>query len=280
LYFYSVTNLPDLKTKISLIILIIYSTTLLAQKDKFWLYGKLKDSSSVVKNANIVNLKTNIGTFSNDFGDYKIIVSVGDTLQFSSVQHKTIYRVINNFVYRSEVLDVFMISSTYELDEVVLKRNDLDGFLSLDLKKTPEDRRAEALKKTMNFSGVNMNIIYNGDYIDQRVRPPMNNVDPIAMFAGAGGGVSIPFKYSEKLWALRRDINFRQKFPKMLLSEFGETFFENDLKIPTEKYYSFLEYCNPLGIENLFKENRKIELINVLKKESITYLLLINKKEN
>ncbi len=280
MYFYSVTNLPDLKTKLSLIILIIYSTTLLAQKDKFWLYGKLKDSSSVVKNANIINLKTNIGTFSNDFGDYKIIVSIGDTLQYSSVQHKTIYRIINNFVYRSEVLDVFMISSTYELDEVVLRRNDLDGFLSLDLKKTPEDRRAEALKKTMNFSGVNMNIIYNGDYIDQRVRPPMNNVDPIAMFAGAGGGVSIPFKYSEKLWALRRDINFREKFPKMLLSEFGETFFENDLKIPTGKYYSFLEYCNPLGIENLFKENRKIELINLLKKESITYLLLINEKED
>ena len=269
-----------MKTKLSLIILIIYSTTLLAQKDKFWLYGKLKDSSSVVKNANIVNLKTNIGTFSNDFGDYKIIVSIGDTLQYSSVQHKTIYRIINNFVYRSEVLDVFMISSTYELDEVVLRRNDLDGFLSLDLKKTPEDRRAEALKKTMNFSGVNMNIIYNGDYIDQRVRPPMNNVDPIAMFAGAGGGVSIPFKYSEKLWALRRDINFREKFPKMLLSEFGETFFENDLKIPTGKYYSFLEYCNPLGIENLFKENRKIELINLLKKESITYLLLINENED
>jgi len=269
-----------LKTKISLFILIIFSSTILAQKNKFWLYGKLKDSSSVVKNANIVNLKTNIGTFSNDFGDYKIVVSVGDTLQFSSVQHKTIYRIVNNFVYRSEILDVFMISSTYELDEVVLRRNDLDGFLSLDLKKTPEDRRAEALKNTMNFSGVNMNIIYNGDYIDQRVKPPMNNVDPIAMFAGAGGGVSIPFKYSEKLWALRRDYEFREKFPEMLISEFGKTFFENDLKIPTEKYYSFLEYCNPLGIENLFKENRKIELINVLKKESITYLLLINKKED
>ena len=45
-----------------------------------------------------------------------------------------------------------MISSTYELDEVVLKRNDLDGFLSLDLKKTPEDRKAEALKRTMDLS--------------------------------------------------------------------------------------------------------------------------------
>lgn len=269
-----------MKTKISLFILIIFSTTLLAQKNKFWLYGKLKDSSSVVKNANIINLKTNKGTFSNDFGDYKIIVSIGDTLQFSSVQHRTIYRIVNNFVYGSEVLDVFMISSTYELDEVVLKRNDLDGFLSLDLKKTPEDRRAEALKKTMDFSGVNMNNIYNGDYIDQRVRPPMNKVDPIAMFAGAGGGVTIPFKYSERIWALRKDIEFRQKFPKMLLSEFGETFFENDLKIPIKNYYSFLEYCNPLGIENLFKENRKIELINMLRKESIAYLLIVNKKED
>ena len=265
--------------KIVLLLLLVTSSTLLAQKDNFWLYGKLKDSSSVVKNANIINLKTNKGTFSNDFGDYKIIVSVGDTLQFSSVQHKTIYRIVNNFVYRSEVLDVFMISSTYELDEVVLKRNDLDGFLSLDLKKTPEDRKAEALKRTMDFSNANMKAIYNGDYIDQRVRPPTNNVDPTAMFAGAGGGVSIPFKYSERLWALRKDIEFRTNFPAMLLSEFGEPFFENDLKIPTDNYYNFLEYCNPIGIEDLFKQNRKIELINVLKKESISYLLLLNKNE-
>ena len=268
-----------MKTKLFLIYLIISSTSLIAQKNKFWLYGKLKDSVGIVKNANIINLKTNKGTFSNDFGDYKIVVSVGDTLQFSSVQHKTIYRIVNDFIYRSEVLDVFMISSRYELDEVVLKRNDLDGFLSLDLKKTPEDRRAEALKKTMNFSNVNMKVIYNGDYIDQRVRPPMNNVDPIAMFAGAGGGVVIPFKYSERLWALRRDVEFRNNFPNMLLSEFGETFFKNDLKIPMKKLYNFLEYCNPLGIEDLYKQNRKIELINVLKNESSTYLLLINDKE-
>lgn len=274
MYFYIITQQINLKKVIFLIVLIFNSSSLLAQKNKFWLYGKLKDSSSVVKNANIINLKTNKGTFSNDFGDYKIVVSVGDTLQFSSVQHKTIYRIVNNFIYRSEVLDVFMISSRYELDEVVLRRNDLDGFLSLDLKKTPEDRRAEALKNTMNFSNVNMKVIYNGDYIDQRVRPPMNNVDPIAMFAGAGGGVSIPFKYSERLWALRRDIEFKNNFPNMLLSEFGETFFKNDLKIPMKKLYNFLEYCNPLGIEDLYKQNRKIELINILKKESNTFLLL------
>ena len=262
------------------IFLLVSSISTKAQKDNFWLYGKLKDSSSVVKNANIINLKTNKGTFSNDFGDYKIIVSVGDTLQFTSVQHKTVYRIINDFVYRSEVLDVFLTNSTYELDEVVLKTNDLDGFLSLDLKKTPEDKRAEALKKTMDFSNVNMKAIYNGDYIDQRVRPPMNNVDPTAMFAGAGGGVSIPVKFSERLWALRRDLDFKTNFPKKLLSEFGKPFFENDLGIPPEKYYNFLEYCNPLGNEDLYRQNRKMEMILVLKRESITYLEITkNSKE-
>ncbi len=269
-----------MKKKFLLLFLIIITNNVLAQKDNFWLFGKLKDSAGVVKNANIINLKTNKGTFSNDFGDYKIIVSIGDTLQFTSVQHLTVYRVINNFIYRSEVLDVFMIDNTYELDEVVLKRNDLDGFLTIDLKKTPEDRKGEALKRTMDLSGVNMKVIYDGDYIDQKVKPPINNVDPTAIFAGAGSVVSIPFKYSQKLWALRKDIEFKKKFPKMLLSEFGEPFFENDLKIPTIDYYNFLEYCNPLGIENLFKQNRKIELIDLLKRESARYLELIklNKK--
>ena len=86
-----------IKNILSIFLLIIAISTK-AQQDNFWLYGKLKDSSSVVKNANIINLKTNKGTFSNDFGDYKIIVSVGDTLQFTSVQHKTVYRIVNDFV--------------------------------------------------------------------------------------------------------------------------------------------------------------------------------------
>jgi len=265
--------------KLLLILLITNATSLLAQKNNFWLLGKVKDSSGVVNNATVLNLKTNKGTFSNDFGDYKIIVSIGDTLQFSSVQHKTIYRVINNFIFRSEVLDVFMIDNTYELDEVILKRNDLDGFLSLDLKRTPEDRKGEALKRTLDFSKVNMRVIYDGDYIDQNVKPPINNVDPTTYFAGAGATAVIAFKYSERMWALRREMEFQKKFPSMLVSEFGDPFFENDLKIPPEKYYHFLEYCKPLGIEDLFRQNRKIELIYILRKESVSYLELLDKAE-
>jgi hypothetical protein len=261
--------------KILLILFIATSSTLLAQRDNFWLYGKVKDSSGVVKNANILNLKTDKGTFSNDFGDYKIIVSIGDTLKFTSVQHKTVIRVINNFIYTSEVLDVYMIDKTVVLDEVVVKKHDLDGYLLLDRKRTPEDRKAEALKRVMDFSKVDMKVQYDGDFIDQRVRPPIETVDPTAFFVGAGATVTMPFKYSERLWALRRKMEFQKSLPYKLISEFGEPFFENNLKIPKERYFHFLEYCNPLGIENLYKRGRKIEVINILRKESVSYLKLI-----
>lgn len=247
--------------------------------DKFWIVGKVVDSAGVVKNANILNLRTKKGTFSNDYGDYKMIVSIGDTLQFTSVQHQKVVRVINQFIYSAEVLDVFLPKKTYTLDEVVVKKHDLDGYLALDRKRTPEDRKGEALKRTMDFSKVDMRVEYDGDHIDQKVRPPVTRTDPTAAFVGAGAAVAFAFKHSERLWALRRKVDFQTSFPQMLISEFGEKFFEDDLHIPKSRYYHFLEYCNPLGIESLYQQNRKIELINILRVESKKYIKLLEEEE-
>jgi len=209
------------------------------------------------------------------------VVAIGDTLRFTSVNHQTVKREINNFIFRSEILDVFMPVKTVELDEFDLKQHDLNGFLSLDRKKTPVDKKGEALKRAMDFSGVDMDVVYDGDFIDQNVRPPVENVDPTQNFVGigAGGMAYFAFKNSEKLWALRKKVNYQIAFPKMLVSEFGEKFFEDELQIPAEKFYHFLEYCNPLGIEDLYQQNRKIELINILRTESKKYLKLVAEEE-
>lgn len=281
LYFYQVKKSHIVNKRLLLILCILIPTALFAQKDNFWLYGKVIDSAGAIKNANIVNLKTKKGTFSNDFGDYKMIVSIGDTLKFTSVQHKTVTRVVNNFIYTSKVLDIYMVSNIEILDEVVVKNHDLDGYLTLDRKKTPKDRKADALRNTMDFSKVDMRKRLDDDHIDLKVRPPIVMVDPTAAFVGAGASVVMPFKYSERLWALRKKIAFQQAFPSMLISEFGEPFFENDLKIPKNKFYHFLAYCNPLGIERMYEKGKKLELLNLLRKESKSYLkLLAEEKKN
>ncbi|MBL4605817.1 MAG: hypothetical protein JKY02_09225, partial [Flavobacteriaceae bacterium] len=179
------------------------------------------------------------------------------------------------FIYTSKVLDVYMVSNTQVLDEIVVKNHDLVGYLLLDRKKTPKDRKAEALKNTLDFSNVDMRIRLDDDHIDLKVRPPIVRVDPTAAFVGAGAAIVMPFKYSERLWALRRKIEFQRSFPNMLISEFGEPFFEKDLKIPRNRFHHFLEYCNPLGIENLYQKGKKLELLNILRRESKSYLKLI-----
>ena len=47
----------------------------------------LRDSTSLLKNVHVVNLNTEKGTFSNDYGQYRIVVSLGDTIRFSSVEY-------------------------------------------------------------------------------------------------------------------------------------------------------------------------------------------------
>tara|TARA_R110002073_G_scaffold8207_1_gene45595 strand:+ start:45037 stop:45846 length:810 start_codon:yes stop_codon:yes gene_type:complete len=265
--------------KLLFLFFLFIALSISAQRDTFWVRGKIIDSAGVVKNVNILNLKSNKGTFSNDFGDYKMIVSIGDTLKFTSVQHQTVIRVIDDFIYTSEVLDVYLAKKTYVLDEVVVKEDDLSGYLSIDRNRTPVDRKGEALKKTLDFSKVDFSKKLDDDHIDQKVRPNIVRVDPTMAFIGAGATALIPFKYSERLWALRKDLDFRMSFPGLLLGEFGEKFFQDDLKIPQIRYYHFLEYCNPLGIEKLYEQNKKIELIDILRRESKNYLKLIKQEE-
>lgn len=249
-----------------------------AQNKKIFLYGIVRDSLGIVKNVNVFNLTSKVGTFTDDFGKYEILVSEGDSLRFSSVQHKDLYRVVTNFTVDRMSKDVYLTRNAIALEEVVIKNTYLQGILSLDKNKTPEDRRANALKNNLDLSKFNMNAHFPEDHISSKVKPPQRNVDPTAMFAGVGASAYFKFKHSEKLWALRRKLDYQALFPYLIKEELGENFFFNELKIPKEKYFHFLEYCNPLGVEDLYKTN-KLKVITILKKESKTYLALLSKKE-
>ncbi len=249
-----------------------FSLSVFSQKKAIFVYGKVLDSLGVVKNANILNLSTNKGTSSNDQGEFRMYVSLGDSLRISSVQHDVAVSVITKYNLESKHFAIRLKRKTYVLDEIVLKKHNLTGSLTSDTKQTPEDKKEKALKNTMDFSKVDMNAHVADDHIDKNVRPEVVRTDPnLAFGMGAGGKFVMPFKYSERLWALRRQVSYQKKFPELLLEEFGEEFFFVDLKIPKEKYHHFLEFCNPLGIEHLYLQQKKLEVIKILKRESTAY---------
>lgn len=248
----------------------------IAQNNPTYLFGKIYDELGTLPNAHIINLTTNKATYSNDKGAFKIKVTLKDSLKITSVGFKTFIFSIKNTHFGIAENKFILEKEVYELDEVTIKKHNLTGSLTSDLKQTPKDKKAAALAKTMDFSKVNMKAKTKDDYIDKRVRPPIVKTDPV--IGGAGASVPMPFKASEKLWALRRDLAFKESLPSKLLSDFGEAFFFKELKIPKNKYHHFLEYCIPLGIEKLYQEDNLLEVIKILRKEHTSYLKLIKKE--
>ncbi|WP_158838590.1 hypothetical protein [Polaribacter sp. L3A8] len=263
--------------KLFTILVFFVTFTTLSQETKILLSGKVIDSLGIVKNANIINIQTNQGTFSSDDGRFRIFVSEGDSLQVSTVQHITKKIRITKTIKDLKSLTVTLTSTTYVLDAFDLKRNDLMGRLTADLKEVPRNRKDSLLSKVLDFS--NINFKQKDPTIDAvvKAKPPTVNTVPNS-FGGAGAGAKIPFRDSERLWALRKKLERKKQFPYKIMSKLGEKFFFEKLKIPVDQYFHFLEYCNPLGIEELHKEKRILELIKIFQKESVPYLKIIKKE--
>lgn len=249
----------------------IILTNAYSQEKNKLISGEVSDSLGIVKNANIINLKTKQGTFSNDDGLFRIFVSEGDSLRISSVQHTPKTILITKKIILQKNIRLLLKATIYTLNEFDLKRHNLSGRLGIDTKSVPKDKKDSLLRKVMDFSNVDFSKIDQTIDANMRAKPPENNVDPNMVFVGAGAKVVIPFKDSERLWALRKELALKKAFPFKVLSELGEKFFFDDLKIPVDKYFHFLEYCNPLGIEKLHKEGKILELIKILRIESVSY---------
>jgi len=256
------------------------SIKFVAQNDRKIFYGKINDELGALSNAHIINLNTKKATFSNDNGEFKIFVKTNDSLKFTSVGYKTQKLIIKSVHLSINETIIFLKKEVYELDEIELKNHNLTGSIALDFKQTPKDKKAEALTKTMDFSKINMKAKTKDDYIDNYVRPHIVETDPTKTqgVSGTGAKVNMAFKYSERLWALRRELAFKENFSSQLLKHFGEDFFFNDLKIPVEKYPNFISYCSFLDIEKLYKERKFLEVIKILRNEHVEYLKTIKKE--
>ncbi|MGG8494938.1 carboxypeptidase-like regulatory domain-containing protein [Tenacibaculum sp. TC6] len=261
--------------KIVLILVLLSTLHTFSQNSRKFIFGKIYDKVGVLSNVHIINTSTRRATYSNDEGEFKIPAKPNDSLRFSFVGYETKLVLISKKHFSISDNIFYLEKTTYTLDEVQLKKHNLSGSLSSDLRQTPKDRKEEALKQTMDFSNVDMTVVEDDDYIDEKVRPHVVNTDPTRLFVGAGTAKNIPFGYSKRLWALRKELAFKKGMPTKLMAELGEKFFFEDLKIPPERYYHFLEYCNPLGIENLYKKGKKLEIIKILQQESKSYLKII-----
>ncbi len=267
---------------VTFILSFIISKSLAQEKRKF-LYAKITDNIAEISNAHIINTNTNQGTYTNEGGEFRILAKPNDSLKISFVGYKTKVIVVKPNHFWMQINSFILERNIIELDEVALKKHNLFGILSRDMKQTPEDVAIVKSKGALDFSMIDFEkaVINTIDEIDRSKAPDMRKeTDPTTKFAGVGGSFgSGPDAHAAEKRRVRKEIAFKENFPKMLISEFGASFFFNELKIPKENYLHFLEYCNTLNIEQLYKDDKKIDVIKILQEESKGYLKIINLRE-
>lgn len=250
-----------------------------SQIDEKVINGKILDRSGIIPGVHIVNTITNQATYSNENGEFKIQVRRNDMLRLSCIGYKTKFIIIKKENLQLQQ-NIFIIEKTiYTLEEIKIRTNRLLGSLVIDTKEIPIYLKNKSLMETMDFSDIDFNGNALNEQSDQNTYPNPVTSDPTTLFKGLGTSINMPFNRSKKLWELRKELAFKKGIPAKLMKELGPKFFFIELGIPPEKYYRFLDFCNHSEIENLYKEGRKLNVINVLQKESKMYLKTLNEKE-
>ena len=267
-------------------VLLISSSHLFAQKSNVFLKGMVRDSLNLIKDVHVINLNTLKGTYSNDYGQYRITVSLGDTLEFTSVQFETLKKIITDRIFFSKKLNLILKNKNYVLNEINVKKHNLIGDLSIDRKRVPKDTIALKGRKLSNIIE-NISKESQKGMLNKPIKKhsklaetSMRNTDPSRAFNGANlmgivnGLFSLIPKKKKKKLSKKESTEFLKN---KILIDFGNSFFE-ELNIKNNQITSFLDYCMQFNVEKLYEENKKLDLIKLLEDKSINFLIELKQK--
>jgi len=257
-----------------------------AQEKRVIISGTIINESKSIENIHILNKNSRKGTISNGQGNFRIPVKVNDTLIFSGVQFYKKEILINNIIVINRRITVKLFQKINELDEVEVRTHNLSGNIITDAQNV-KDSISNVNPMALDFSMIDFSIpvINDIDEID-RIKPPDPNsltnpnipiggnilgllsfvLDPVMDKIAEIGQRKRRLKHEKYLY--EKDI---KNSNDNIINDLGESFFIETLKIPREEIDDFIEHCFSKGIIDLYINNRMIEVIDILLKESKNY---------
>ncbi|NEV93082.1 hypothetical protein G3567_02830 [Psychroflexus sp. YR1-1] len=243
-----------------LLFLVLISPFLLTAQDSF-LKGQIYADSISDYQVNVININQKIGSVSNPDGEYKIRAHVGDSILFTSLQHRTYtLKVEENNLQTST--SIFLELEVNELPEVTLNPYDLTGDLSKDMAQVKVD------------------------FVDQRqfgfgVPRQLDKVDREIYTANtSSGGIPLAplinwISGETKMLKKRKENAIVQSNKNKVLRKVTSDLITKDLRIPKIYIEDFAYFCaedqNTMSIVN---QNDPLALIDELKLKAIAYLKL------
>lgn len=242
-------NLLKINSSLFFSILICMFFLNVSGQERITIQGKISiDSTQIISGVHVINLDSEVGTTTNNEGEFGILAKPGDSIFFSSIQfeHKTI--IIQQEDLKTG-LNVKLREKYNELAEVQLDDIKLSGVLSEDIERVPKSvyeklgwsfpkpRRTslELAVQSANNSGSLVTVLnlLNGK-IKQLKKAEENNKNSILVNKGLG--------------------------------LVGESFFVSQLGIAREEIMNFLFYCADTSeFSDLVTNEKVLKLVEFFK---------------
>lgn len=251
-------------------ICILFTVISFAQQKKYTeIKGKIIVELNDVEGITIYNSTANKGTITNALGEFVIQVELNDSVEIRALQYQNFDIVINQSIINSKTMQVFLLEQINKLEEIVVKSNNLSGFLNKDvITFTPKSNAIYFVYKN------------DGDF---NTNEPSKNVDNTVLhYQGQTmqNGLNIINVVDQLLIPLfRAKIEDKEKkgIPEVPVKSikyyFGSQFLVNNFRIPEYRVEEFIRYVESENFDfALLNYGNELKLLEIINAKSKTFL--------
>ena len=239
-------------------LVLFFYTSAYGQQGRTQISGEVWHDSIPVENAHVINKTAQIGSVTNQAGQFSISVMEGDTLMISELQYKVKLLTLSKEQISSGNLHVELEEGTNQLAEVIVRQYD-DMAEQLKL--------PNAGKKPLNKLERNLN----------KYSQKSTAMVVLEMLLFKPGGIDDLYniisgnrKTDRKLNRLIQDDRLKEEqvaISRQIRDYLKDDFFTGEVGIGKDDIETYILFCMPEGISRLFRERRMIEVIDILLKK-------------
>jgi len=217
----------------------VFAQDLTAQDFSKTLEGKVYSEDGDVAATHVLNTTTKKASITDINGFFSIAVRLNDTLVFSAVQYKRKEIVVNTSMLESKFLSIPLEESNIALDEVIVMPYNLTGELGRDMRNMDVEPVISA--SSLGLPNAHVRPLMQSERLlkEASMGPFTVGMLTTIPFNPLINAISGRTKMLKKRVA--RDIKYNKS--QQLRTEFADSLFVLQLKIPLEKIDDFLYYC-------------------------------------
>ena len=251
-----------MRKSIFIFLLVSFSSFSQTENQKIIEGSVYNNNSYSIEGIHVLNITSDEATITDSDGKFKILININDEIIFSGIQFKRKKIIINQDIYDSVSLTIYLEEFVNELDEVIVNSSGLSGNLFNDLQNT-------GIIKKLNFDDIG---IPGFTGIRKEDIPSNSQLVKEVLLAPLAGGLNIERMYnwiSGYYKQRRKEIEFRNDFNIIdkIIKFYGIRFFMDEFEMEESVIHDFVTSTfQNFPVEEDFKMGNYTIVIDYFKK--------------